>query len=171
MKAYWGSGGIASRILDLGTEWRWVVSLTPRPLYTQVHIGWAPEPVWTLCREKFPASARTRTTDHPARSPALYRWADPALRKTSDTQNNSVTIDRPTTRRTPGRPLKETNRWIQSWGRNRSLVRLTSWPEDDDIQILRRGNGSSFQSHLILRCNKLNFSQIFYGSGALWNIS
>jgi hypothetical protein len=28
-----GSGGIAPRILDLGTIWRWVVSFTPRPLY------------------------------------------------------------------------------------------------------------------------------------------
>jgi len=24
MKAYWGSGGISPRILDLGTRWRWV---------------------------------------------------------------------------------------------------------------------------------------------------
>jgi hypothetical protein len=29
MKAYWGSGNIAPRILDLGTRWRWVVSFTP----------------------------------------------------------------------------------------------------------------------------------------------
>jgi hypothetical protein len=35
MKAYWGSGGIASRILELGTKWRWVVSFTIRPLYLQ----------------------------------------------------------------------------------------------------------------------------------------
>jgi hypothetical protein len=34
MKAYWGSGRIAPRI-DLGTRWRWVVSFTPRPLYSQ----------------------------------------------------------------------------------------------------------------------------------------
>jgi hypothetical protein len=33
MKTHW-SGGIAPRILNLGTRWRWVVSLTPRPLYT-----------------------------------------------------------------------------------------------------------------------------------------
>jgi hypothetical protein len=33
MKTYWRSGGIAPRILDLGTRWRWVVSFTPRPLY------------------------------------------------------------------------------------------------------------------------------------------
>jgi hypothetical protein len=35
MKAYWGSGGIAPRILDLGTGWRCVVNFTPRPLYPQ----------------------------------------------------------------------------------------------------------------------------------------
>jgi hypothetical protein len=35
MKAYWGSGGIAPRILYLGTRWRWMVSFTPRPLYSQ----------------------------------------------------------------------------------------------------------------------------------------
>jgi len=35
MKAYWGSRGIASRILDLVTRWRWVVSFTPQPLYIQ----------------------------------------------------------------------------------------------------------------------------------------
>jgi len=33
MKAYWGIGSIAPRILDLGPRWRWVVSFTPRPLY------------------------------------------------------------------------------------------------------------------------------------------
>jgi hypothetical protein len=31
MKAYWGSGGTAPRILDLGIRWRRVVSFTPRP--------------------------------------------------------------------------------------------------------------------------------------------
>jgi hypothetical protein len=33
MKAYWGSGGMAPRILDIGTRWRWVVSFTHRPLF------------------------------------------------------------------------------------------------------------------------------------------
>jgi hypothetical protein len=33
LKAYLGSGGIAPRILDLLTRWRWVVSFTTRPLY------------------------------------------------------------------------------------------------------------------------------------------
>jgi len=34
MKAYWGSGGRAPHILDLGTRWRRVVSFTLRLLYT-----------------------------------------------------------------------------------------------------------------------------------------
>jgi hypothetical protein len=34
MKAYWGSGG-TSRILDLGTRCRWMISFTIRPLYSQ----------------------------------------------------------------------------------------------------------------------------------------
>jgi hypothetical protein len=33
MKTYWGSGGIALRILDFRTRWRWVVSFTLGPLY------------------------------------------------------------------------------------------------------------------------------------------
>jgi hypothetical protein len=35
LKTWWGSGGIAPYILDLGTTWRWVVNFTPRPLYPQ----------------------------------------------------------------------------------------------------------------------------------------
>jgi hypothetical protein len=42
MKGYWGSGGIAPRILDLGTRWKWVVSFTPRPLYPQGRSPWYP---------------------------------------------------------------------------------------------------------------------------------
>jgi hypothetical protein len=34
-KAYWGSVGIALRILVLGTKLKWVVSFTPQPLYPQ----------------------------------------------------------------------------------------------------------------------------------------
>jgi hypothetical protein len=40
MKTYWGSEGIAQRILELGTRWRWVVSFTPRPLYPQGKSPW-----------------------------------------------------------------------------------------------------------------------------------
>jgi hypothetical protein len=42
MKAYCGSGGIAPRILDLGTRCRWVVSFTPRPLYLKGKSRWYP---------------------------------------------------------------------------------------------------------------------------------
>jgi hypothetical protein len=42
MKAYWKSGGIAPRILDLGTRWRWVVSFILRPLHPQVKRPWYP---------------------------------------------------------------------------------------------------------------------------------
>jgi hypothetical protein len=35
MKAYWGSGCLVLRILDLGTRWRWVFSFTPQPFYPQ----------------------------------------------------------------------------------------------------------------------------------------
>jgi hypothetical protein len=42
MKAYWGSGGITPRILDLGTRWRSVVSFTHRPLYPQGKNAWYP---------------------------------------------------------------------------------------------------------------------------------
>jgi hypothetical protein len=42
MKMYRGSGGIAPRILDLDTGWRWVVSFTPRPLYPQGKSLWYP---------------------------------------------------------------------------------------------------------------------------------
>jgi len=35
MKAYWGSGGTSTRILDLDTRWRSVATFTPQPLYPQ----------------------------------------------------------------------------------------------------------------------------------------
>jgi hypothetical protein len=50
MKAYRGSGSINRRALDLGTCWRWMISLMLWPL-CPVPIGyeawWASEPVWT----------------------------------------------------------------------------------------------------------------------------
>jgi hypothetical protein len=42
MKAYWGSGGITPRILDLGASWRLVISFTPLPLYPQGKRLWYP---------------------------------------------------------------------------------------------------------------------------------
>jgi hypothetical protein len=35
VKTYWRSGGIAPRIPNFATSWRWVVSFTPWPLYPQ----------------------------------------------------------------------------------------------------------------------------------------
>jgi hypothetical protein len=40
MKAYWRSGGISPRILDLGTRLRWVVSFTTQPLHPQGKSTW-----------------------------------------------------------------------------------------------------------------------------------
>jgi hypothetical protein len=42
MKAYWGSGGVAPRIINLNTRWKWMVSFTPRPLCTQGKSPWYP---------------------------------------------------------------------------------------------------------------------------------
>jgi hypothetical protein len=42
MRTYWWSGGIALRILDFGTRWRWVVSFTLQPLYSQGKSPWYP---------------------------------------------------------------------------------------------------------------------------------
>jgi hypothetical protein len=42
MKVYWRSGGIAPRILDLGTRWRWVVGFMPQLLYPQGKSPWHP---------------------------------------------------------------------------------------------------------------------------------
>jgi len=44
MKAYWGSGRMAPRILDLCTGCKWVVNCTPRPLYPREG---APVTHWT----------------------------------------------------------------------------------------------------------------------------
>jgi hypothetical protein len=35
MKTYWGSGGVAPRILNLGARWRWVVSFMTHTLYVR----------------------------------------------------------------------------------------------------------------------------------------
>jgi hypothetical protein len=37
-----GIGGVAPRILNLGTTWRWLISFTPRPLYPQGKSPWYP---------------------------------------------------------------------------------------------------------------------------------
>jgi len=45
IKTYWGSAGIAPRILNHDTRWRWMVSFTLRPLYP---LGKSPLYAW--CR-------------------------------------------------------------------------------------------------------------------------
>jgi hypothetical protein len=62
----WGSGGIAPRILNLSTRWRWMMRLMPQLLpRIETHAvasGLAPEPVWTLWRgEKTHAPAGNLT--------------------------------------------------------------------------------------------------------------
>jgi len=42
MKVYWGSAGIAPRSLDFSIIWRWVVSFTPRLLYSERKNPWYP---------------------------------------------------------------------------------------------------------------------------------
>jgi hypothetical protein len=89
MKVYWWSGGIAPRILDLGTRWRWVVSFTSRPLYHKGKNPWYPldrrlgGPQSRSGRggeEKNSqplAGIKPYNPDSPARSPALYRLIPP----------------------------------------------------------------------------------------------
>jgi hypothetical protein len=66
-------------ILDLGTRWGWVVSVTPRPRFTPgertpvpivQEVGWALEPVWTQrLQEKSFAPAEDRTSIARSSSP------------------------------------------------------------------------------------------------------
>ena len=60
MNAYRRSRSTSSPILNLGARWRWMVNMTPRPLYrrewTPVPIeqeaAWASEPGWTFRRKE-----------------------------------------------------------------------------------------------------------------------
>jgi hypothetical protein len=80
----WGSGGIASNILELGIRWRWVINFTPRPLYPE---EWAPGthwiggwvgPVWTLWRNKSLSPVGNRTPAVQLISRRYTDWAIPA---------------------------------------------------------------------------------------------
>jgi hypothetical protein len=88
MKMSWGSGGIAPRIFELGSRWRWVVSLTPRPLYLQGKNPWYPfdrrlgGPQSRSGRggeEKFPATAGNRTPIVHSVAQRYTDWAIMAL--------------------------------------------------------------------------------------------
>jgi hypothetical protein len=73
------NGGIAPRLLDLGTRWRWVVSFTPPPHYPQEKSPWYP--LERRVRGPHSLSGRggeeknTQLLPRLDRSPALYHWA------------------------------------------------------------------------------------------------
>jgi len=75
--------GIALLFHDRGTRRGWVVSSTPRPLFTPgknpvpilQEVGWAPGPVWTGGESR---PHRDSIPDLPARSQSLYRLSYPA---------------------------------------------------------------------------------------------
>jgi hypothetical protein len=46
MKTYWGNGGIAAPILNVGTRWRREVSFKPRPLYSRGKNSLFPLEMW-----------------------------------------------------------------------------------------------------------------------------
>jgi len=74
----WGSRGITPLILNL--EWRWVVSFTPRPLYsekeppvfTEEEAGCAPEPPWTLGEERNPCPYQHSNPGPSSHWPSLH---------------------------------------------------------------------------------------------------
>jgi hypothetical protein len=86
----WGSGCIGPHILELYTTWRWIISLTLRPLYSSgkeppVPIGYEagcdPEPAWTAWRTKS-CSYRDSNSDRSAVQPVASRYTEctiPAL--------------------------------------------------------------------------------------------
>jgi hypothetical protein len=75
MKTNWGSGGIAPRILDLGTGWRWVVSFT--------HLGgWVgPRAVLdAVVKRKIPIPRRESNPRTPIIQPVAQRCTDWAIK-------------------------------------------------------------------------------------------
>jgi hypothetical protein len=88
METYWGSGGIAPRILNLGTRWRWVVSFTPRPLYPRERApgtdwigGWVgPRAVLdAVVKRKIPSSLRELNLRTPIVQPVAQHYTDWAI--------------------------------------------------------------------------------------------
>jgi hypothetical protein len=78
MKAHGGSGCIDPNFLDLGTNWRLVVSFKPRPLYppTQWIGGWVGPRAGLDDVENIKflilPGLELRSLGHPARSQSLY---------------------------------------------------------------------------------------------------
>jgi hypothetical protein len=76
MKAYWGNGRIASRILDVGTR-RWVVSFTSWPLYSQGKRLWYP-----MDRRLGGPQSRSEHGDEEKNSQPLKRITEDGLKAT-----------------------------------------------------------------------------------------
>jgi hypothetical protein len=101
---YWGSGGIAPRILDLGNRWRWVVSFTPRPLYLQ---GKSPGTRWlgdwvgpravldAVVKRKIPSPHLEMNPRTPIVQPVAQRYTDRAITARQETSVWAVTEVRP----------------------------------------------------------------------------
>jgi hypothetical protein len=88
MKTCWGSGGIAPRILDLGTGWRWMVSFAPRPLYPHGKSPWYPldtrlggprAVLDTVVKRNIPSSRRESNPRTPIVHPVAQRYTDWAI--------------------------------------------------------------------------------------------
>jgi hypothetical protein len=85
MKTYVESRGIDPRFLDFLTSCRWVVSLTPRPLYPRGNsprsplarrLGGPPGPVWTTWRSKNSWKYRDSNSDPSVVQPVANRYTD-----------------------------------------------------------------------------------------------
>jgi hypothetical protein len=87
MKTYWGSRGIAPRILDLGTRWRWSASrpgcFIPRKRAPGTHWigGWVgPRDVQdTVVKRKIPSPHRESNSRTPIVQPVAQRYTDWAI--------------------------------------------------------------------------------------------
>jgi hypothetical protein len=80
-----------STFLDLGTNWRWMVSVMPRLLCPREkalvplnrRVGWAPEPVWMMQREFLTLPGlEHQPIGRPACSQSLYQLRYPGLNVT-----------------------------------------------------------------------------------------
>jgi len=74
-------------------------------------------------------------------------------------------------RRRPRRLLKKTTRRIETWGRNRSFIGLTSWPEEGEALHLTWENSSSrLPTHIALFTTLWWLSKAPFGSAVVpWN--
>jgi hypothetical protein len=78
----WGSGCRDPSFLNLCTNWRWVVSFTPRPLYPRgkshsnhwIRVGWTPEPIWTTWRSENSCPYRDSNSDPLIVQPVASRY-------------------------------------------------------------------------------------------------